>query len=252
MNKSTVKSTLERLKHVRSMAALTSTGETIMHHSYVGEIVEVMCGLQKQIAELECSESQLIAERDSAEAALRDMYKAVMNYSPEWSNMFQFSDAIEAVESKVLKQRSGNNSCKLPEGWTLIPIEPTSEMLNAVLAMHVGYKSHGVQRGLLYGEAGNIWARMLAAAPAQPIIPWASVSDSLPEKEDGCLMLPCLVRYVWTDGDGNKHYALGEDFFDNDASELGGEWLENNGAVTHWVYMQDLPMPSANDSEKKL
>lgn len=129
------------------------------------------------------------------------------------------------------------------DGWKLVPVEPTTEMLNAVLATHVGYKSHGAQRGLLYAEAGNIWARMLAAAPAQPLITWVSVSESLPEKEDGCLMLPCLVRYVWTDCDGNKHYALGEDFFDNDASELGGEWLENDGAVTHWVYMQDLPMP---------
>ena len=84
---------------------------------------------------------------------------------------------------------------------------------------------------------------LYTTAPTHLVIPWASVSESLPEKEDGCLLLPCLVRYVWTYCDGNKHYALGEDFFDNDASELGGEWLENDGAVTHWVYMQDLPMP---------
>ncbi|WP_139770415.1 ead/Ea22-like family protein, partial [Salmonella enterica] len=44
----------------------------------------------KRIAELERSETQLISERDDAESALNDAYKAVMGQAPEWSNWFSF------------------------------------------------------------------------------------------------------------------------------------------------------------------
>ncbi|HIA1927480.1 TPA: ead/Ea22-like family protein [Salmonella enterica] len=53
---------------------------------------------EKHIAELERSETQLINERDSAESALNDAYKAVMGQAPEWSNWFSFENAIEEME----------------------------------------------------------------------------------------------------------------------------------------------------------
>ncbi|EHG0200281.1 ead/Ea22-like family protein [Salmonella enterica subsp. enterica serovar Napoli] len=52
----------------------------------------------KRIAELERSETQLINERDSAESALNDAYKAVMGQAPEWSNWFSFGNAIDEIE----------------------------------------------------------------------------------------------------------------------------------------------------------
>ncbi|ELS2209173.1 ead/Ea22-like family protein [Salmonella enterica] len=52
----------------------------------------------KRIAELEHSETQLINERDSAESALNDAYKAVMGQAPEWSNWFSFENAIDEIE----------------------------------------------------------------------------------------------------------------------------------------------------------
>lgn len=53
---------------------------------------------KKRITELDRSETQLIDERDSAHAALDDMYEAVTGKRPEWSNWFGFADAIEEVE----------------------------------------------------------------------------------------------------------------------------------------------------------
>ncbi|HGF8672441.1 TPA: ead/Ea22-like family protein, partial [Salmonella enterica subsp. enterica] len=41
---------------------------------------------------------QLINERDSAESALNDAYKAVMGQAPEWSNWFSFGNAIDEIE----------------------------------------------------------------------------------------------------------------------------------------------------------
>ncbi|EFO8355289.1 ead/Ea22-like family protein [Salmonella enterica] len=49
-------------------------------------------------AELERSETQLIDERDNAESALNDAYKAVMGQAPEWSNWFSFENAIDEIE----------------------------------------------------------------------------------------------------------------------------------------------------------
>lgn len=54
--------------------------------------------LHKRIAELERSETQLINERDYAESALNNAYKAVMGQAPEWSNWFSFENAIEEME----------------------------------------------------------------------------------------------------------------------------------------------------------
>ncbi|HAG0390058.1 TPA: ead/Ea22-like family protein [Salmonella enterica] len=54
--------------------------------------------LRLRIAELEHSETQLINERDSAESALNDAYKAVMGQAPEWSNWFSFENAIDEIE----------------------------------------------------------------------------------------------------------------------------------------------------------
>ncbi|WP_409563930.1 hypothetical protein [Salmonella enterica] len=54
--------------------------------------------MDRRIAELERSETQLINERDSAESSLNDAYKAVMGQAPEWSNWFSFENAIDEIE----------------------------------------------------------------------------------------------------------------------------------------------------------
>ncbi|EAP6366515.1 ead/Ea22-like family protein [Salmonella enterica] len=53
---------------------------------------------EKRNAELERSETKLIDERDNAESALNDVYKAVMGQAPEWSNWFSFENAIDEIE----------------------------------------------------------------------------------------------------------------------------------------------------------
>lgn len=63
----------------------------------INDTVE-MDRLHKRIAELERSETQLIDERDNAESALNDAYKAVMGQAPEWSNWFSFANAIDEIE----------------------------------------------------------------------------------------------------------------------------------------------------------
>ncbi|WP_208950680.1 ead/Ea22-like family protein [Rahnella sp. ChDrAdgB13] len=61
---------------------------------------------EKERDRLDASETQLIDERDSAEQALSDMYEAATGNRPEWSNMFQFADAVEEVSDTVAELRA--------------------------------------------------------------------------------------------------------------------------------------------------
>ncbi|ENU7544030.1 hypothetical protein ACE3XP_005083 [Salmonella enterica] len=68
------------------------------HHNGLMQISNELIQARQRIAELERSETQLINERDDAESALNDAYKAVMGQAPEWSNWFSFGNAIDEIE----------------------------------------------------------------------------------------------------------------------------------------------------------
>lgn len=84
-------SNLRTIAHERNELAIRANLDSI------NDAVE-MDGLHKRIAEFERSETQLISERDDAESALNDAYKAVMGQPPEWSNWFSFENAIDEIE----------------------------------------------------------------------------------------------------------------------------------------------------------
>ncbi|EDP1393546.1 ead/Ea22-like family protein [Salmonella enterica subsp. enterica serovar Reading] len=67
-------------------------------HDKFREADDKLEAAERRIEELERSETQLINERDSAESALNDAYKAVMGQAPEWSNWFSFENAIDEIE----------------------------------------------------------------------------------------------------------------------------------------------------------
>ncbi len=82
------------------------------------ELIAALEAAEKRIAELEQSEYQLIKERDYAEAALADMYKAATGEAPELSNWFGYADAVDAVEGRIaeLEKRVGAAGINLETG----------------------------------------------------------------------------------------------------------------------------------------
>lgn len=94
-------------QHIAELESKNGNLQTIAHEQNelaikanldgINDAVE-MDRLHKRIAELERSETQLISERDDAESALNDAYKAVMGQAPEWSNWFSFENAIDEIE----------------------------------------------------------------------------------------------------------------------------------------------------------
>lgn len=87
---------LSRLIIEANNAELRAIAEAV--EQYTDQLIAALEAKEKHIAELERSETQLINERDSAESALNDAYKAVMGQAPEWSNWFSFENAIEEME----------------------------------------------------------------------------------------------------------------------------------------------------------
>lgn len=87
---------LSRLIIEANSAELRAIAEAV--EQYTDQLIAALEAKEKHIAELERSETQLISERDDAESALNDAYKAVMGQAPEWSNWFSFENAIEEME----------------------------------------------------------------------------------------------------------------------------------------------------------
>jgi hypothetical protein len=119
------------------------------YHGWAGEIARRQLALrdklkiaEKRIAELDSSKSQLINERDRAEAALSDMYKKVIGNTPEWNNWFSYSAAIEEVETVCELWRSVNDDA-LQFRQRITELEARSVKLpkfNVIEVMHMsGY-----------------------------------------------------------------------------------------------------------------
>lgn len=87
---------LSRLIAEANSTELRDIAEAV--EQYTDHLIAALADSDKRIAELEHSETQLINERDSAESALNDAYKAVMGQAPEWSNWFSFDNAIDEIE----------------------------------------------------------------------------------------------------------------------------------------------------------
>ncbi|HCZ2200542.1 TPA: ead/Ea22-like family protein [Salmonella enterica subsp. enterica] len=120
-----------------------------VHYADAAEVE--ITALRQRIAELERSEMQLINERDSAESALNDAYKAVMGQAPEWSNWFSFESAIDEIEL----------ACELWRNQTddVIQLRQRIQELEAKLEtadrLQDGAFRDGLKAGFSYGQTDD-------------------------------------------------------------------------------------------------
>ncbi|EAX1173162.1 hypothetical protein ATQ37_14190 [Salmonella enterica] len=88
----------ENIQLQRGKDALEAVALALALRDDMRDAREQLEAAERRIAEFERSETQLISERDDAESALNDAYKAVMGHAPEWSNWFSFENAIDEIE----------------------------------------------------------------------------------------------------------------------------------------------------------
>jgi predicted peroxiredoxin len=94
----------------------------------------------------------------------RSMARTLLSAQPV-SEPYKLKDAVEDIRNsgveidadKIKAERDAINSPVIPDGWKLVPIEPTAEMAQAARDCHEG------ESFLPY----SIYRAMLAAAPAQ-------------------------------------------------------------------------------------
>ncbi len=139
------------------------------------------------------------------------------------------SDCCPAQNSATPAQ--DGNSPVIPDGYVMVPKEPTSEMVKK-MRYHVGSYDRNIKDG---------YKAMLAAAPQSPgsdhaTVPgkWIPVNERMPEAEGHYLVWANASRI-----DGYcDHLAI--------ATYQGGEWSnEFNWLVNHW-----MPLPAAPQEGK--
>ncbi|EHJ3657683.1 ead/Ea22-like family protein [Salmonella enterica] len=107
--------------------------------------------MDRRIAELERSETQLINERDSAESALNDAYKAVMGQAPEWSNWFSFENAIDEIELVCeLWRNQTDDVIQFRQR-----IQELEEKLETADSLQDGAFRDGLKAGFSYGQTDD-------------------------------------------------------------------------------------------------
>lgn len=112
---------------------------------------EKLDAAERSIAELERSETQLINERDSAESALNDAYKAVMGQAPEWSNWFSFENAIDEIELVCeLWRNQTDDVIQFRQR-----IQELEEKLETADSLQDGAFRDGLKAGFSYGQTDD-------------------------------------------------------------------------------------------------
>ncbi|HDL8567100.1 TPA: hypothetical protein PXS11_001000 [Yersinia enterocolitica] len=128
---------LQQINHWAACARLTSECSSVVHVDLLEKVADYITSIegqletaQKRIAELDKSETQLINERDHAESTINSMFVAVMGEKPEWSNMYQFIDAVDEVEDfvSIFKQRA-----EAAEARLLVPVVFSDSALSEVI-----------------------------------------------------------------------------------------------------------------------
>lgn len=129
------------------------------------------------------------------------------------------------------------NSPVIPDGYVMVPKEPTDEMIAA--AMNCDDVLFNIDDSFCV-QFGNIYEAMLAAAPhdipslnsvqSVVIVPgkWIPVSERMPTKQDGSVLLTWNGQYI------------GKELF-----LMGSFQCIKPGIITHW-----MPLPAAPQEVK--
>jgi hypothetical protein len=98
----------------------------------------------------------------------------------------------------------------VPEGWKLVPVEPTHEMR----------RKAGLCRGADFYTISQVWNAMLSATPQSEGDGWVRCDERLPTEEDWWV-------WIYDSEDGDIFHALWRD--------LKGDYENGHMNLSHWM-----------------
>lgn len=169
----------------------------------------------------------------------RDKLEHMLEYARQQRHIGQSckvppEDMVEIMERLL----NAGNSPVIPDGYVMVPKEPTAEMISSGIAAHYDRSQIQIHDRPAPGPMECAYAAMLEAAPQSPGIEpatvpgkWIPVSERMPEVEGHYLVWAGASRI-----DGYfDHLAI--------AKYQGREWSnEFNWLVTHWMPLPAGPM----------
>ena len=175
----------------------------------------------------------------------RNKLEHILEYAKQQRHIGQYckvppEDMVEIMERLL----NAGNSLVIPEGYVMVPKEPTEAMINAWLSEVANWRGH---------VAG--YKAMLAAAPQSPgsepaTVPgkWIPVSERMPEmgEKQRYVLAADFKNNYWPNIPNTQVGVYGDWFDDGNPT-----WDDGDGEdlhlkeVTHW-----MPLPSAPQEVK--
>lgn len=101
----------------------------------------------------------------------------------------------EMIAEQVFAASAQQPALTVPEGWKLVPVDPTEEILDAIcLAKNMTRRGLAVVMNMQ--ELESIYRAMLAAAPAAPVAQEPRVIRAAYEVLLGCVMSPQIATLI--------------------------------------------------------
>lgn len=145
-------------------------------------------------------------------------------------------------EFAAMLQGADGNSPVIPDGWKLVPVEPTAEMIQSGISAHYERNQIQIHDRSAPGPMECAYVAMLAAAPHQGAEPvttayklqdgWVACSERMP---DG------MQTVITSNG-----FDIGQGWWDGEGWNSFDSHDVVPGEVTHW-----MPLPAAPQQEVK-
>lgn len=167
----------------------------------------------------------------------RDKLEHILEYARQQRHIGQSckvppEDMVEIMERLL----NAGNSPVIPDGYVMVPKEPTAEMIYSGIAAHYDRSQIQIHDRPAHGPMECAYVAMLAAAPQSPgsdsaTMPgkWIPVSERMPEDRTQVILWDAEIGEV-TSG----HYSHKTQTFYH-----CGDAIENE--ITHWMLPPSAP-----------
>lgn len=221
---------------------------TVAQHQRITEALRgEVSRIESEWKDLYADQMELVQERDQLRAEVERLKAQLAEETQRRFDGNEISSKEHREEVQRLQAQLAQQQC-VPNGYVLVPVEPTLEMANASV-----YNGTDYTGSFDFDDFKKDWTDILAASPAPVQLPvgyahfkapvqaepaslWVAVSERLPKKGED------VQVYCDTSGEQMVAFSLGDGRFQF-AVDLHGDAIACR--PTHW-----MPLPKSPEASK--